>query len=122
MRVWLCLLLRIIHVSLISEWGNFVYIKKNAVELLAKKLKRFKDWHATIFFSSVTDPYQGVEARYKLTRQLLQTLLDYQYPGKIYILTKSNLVTRDIDLFDQFKNIEVGLTITSTEDEISRFM
>ncbi|MBN2675801.1 MAG: hypothetical protein JXR30_00945 [Alphaproteobacteria bacterium] len=87
----------------ISEWGNFVHVKKNAVELLKKHLKHFKSWDSSIFFTSVTDPYQGVEAKYKLTQQLLQVLSDHQYPGLISILTKSSLVTRDINLFHTFK-------------------
>ncbi len=106
----------------ISDWGNFVHVKINAVELLEQKLHKFKSWNSSIFFSSATDPYQGVEAKYKLTQKLLQTLSQQFYPGKISILTKSSLVTRDIELFDTFRNIEVGLTITSTDDDISRFL
>ncbi len=106
----------------IADWGNFVHVKINAVELLEKKLQRFKSWNSSIFFSSVTDPYQGVEVKYKLTQKLLQTLSQQFYPGKISILTKSSLVIRDIELFKTFRNIEVGLIITSTDDEISRFL
>ncbi len=108
-----------------EEWGSYVDIKTNAPELLVKeltrKLKTTSDI-GTIFFSSVTDPYQGLEAKYQLTRKCLQILLDFNYQGKISILTKSTLVTRDIDLFKQFTNLEVGLTITSTGDPISKYL
>ena len=74
-----------------------------------------------IFISSVTDPYQGVEAKYKLTRQCLETLADFGFNGVISILTKSDLVTRDIDVLKRLKKVLVGLTITSTDDSISRY-
>jgi len=107
----------------INEWGNYVYIKTNAPELLIKDLKSLKNKgkDKTIFFSSVTDPYQGMEAKYQLTRKCLQVLLDYGFLGSVSILTKSHMVLRDIDLFKQFKNIEVGLTITSTDDTLARY-
>ncbi len=108
-----------------EEWGSYVDIKINAPQLLKnelkKKLKNKKNI-GTIFLSSVTDPYQNLEAKYQLTRKCLQVLLDFDYQGKISILTKSTLVTRDTDLFMQFHNIEVGLTITSTGDPISKYL
>ena len=76
----------------------------------------------SIFFSSVTDPYVGMEAKYKLTRKCLEVLLEFGYEGPVSILTKSPLVTRDIDLFTKFKNIEVGMTITGLDDKVSRFL
>jgi len=110
-----------------EAWGTYVDIKVNAPELLKKeltnKLKRTKKKHlGEIFFSSVTDPYQGVEAKYKITRQCLQVLRDLNYQGPISILTKSHLVTRDIDIFKKLKNIAVGLTVTSTGDPISQYL
>lgn len=132
-----------------EPWGSYVDVKINAPELLKKELfKKLKinkkseqqqksmfpevstalskqadvNNVGTIFLSSVTDPYQGLEAKYQLTRKCLQVLLDLDYQGKVSILTKSTLVTRDIDLFKQFPNIEVGLTITSTGDPISKYL
>ena len=105
----------------ISDWGNFVYIKTNAPQLLQKEIQKIKDENVSVLFSSVTDPYQGLEAKYKITRKCLQVLINNNYQGKVGILTKSHMVIRDIDLFKQIKNIEVGLTITSTEDKISKY-
>ncbi len=110
-----------------EEWGSYVDVKINAPELLEKELRRRlkrkkrKDI-GTILFSSVTDAYQGLEAKYKLTRQCLQVLANIGYRGKIGILTKSRLVLRDIDLFKQMKNVEIGLTVTSTGDPISKYL
>ncbi|PJC33681.1 radical SAM protein [Candidatus Roizmanbacteria bacterium CG_4_9_14_0_2_um_filter_36_12] len=107
----------------IYDWGGYVYAKINAPELLKKEIKKLKNngKGKEIFFSSVTDPYQGVEAKYKLTRQCLEILADYGFRGVVSILTKSDMVTRDIDVFKKIKNVIVGLTITSTDDKISRY-
>lgn len=110
-----------------EEWGSYVDAKLNAPELLRKELssklknKKIKDI-GTIFLSSVTDPYQGLESKYQLTKKCLQVLIDLKYAGKVSILTKSALVTRDIDLFLQIPNIEVGMTVTSTGDPIAKYL
>lgn len=107
----------------VQDWGNYVYAKVNAPNLLRKDLQKLKNKGEgkEIFISSVTDPYQGIEAKYKLTRQCLEILADYGFLGVVSILTKSNLVTRDIDVFKKLEAVEVGLTITSTDDSISRY-
>lgn len=108
----------------IKDWGNYVFVKTNAPELLKKEIARKlknKGQGKEVFLSSVTDPYQGLEAKYKITRSCLQILLDFNFRGTLSILTKSNMVTRDIDLLKKFKYSSVGLTITSTDDKISRY-
>jgi DNA repair photolyase len=107
----------------IADWGEYVHVKMNAPDLLEKRMKRLKNKGEgkEIFFSSVTDPYQGAEAKYKLTRQCLQIIADSGFKGYVSILTKSDLVLRDIDVLKKLKNVAVGLTITSTDDSISRY-
>lgn len=106
-----------------SEWGNFVYIKENAVELARLQLNRWPRHkrEARIFFSSITDPYQGIEHKQEITRGILNELVLAGYQGKVSILTKSPMVLRDIDLLQQL-NADVGLTITTTDDQLGRFM
>lgn len=106
----------------IDDWGKYVFVKVNLAEVLEKQLQKMKDKTKTIFISSVTDPYQGIEGRYKLTRQALELLVKYKWEGEVGILTKSNLVLRDIDLFKKLKKVEVGLTITTTDDKVSQFL
>jgi DNA repair photolyase len=99
-----------------EPWGSFVDVKINAPEVLRRQLKRIK--RGNIIISSVTDPYQPAEAKYKITRKCLEALAPYQLP--VSILTKSPLVLRDIDIISRFKDIEVGLTITTDDDKMRR--
>jgi len=97
-----------------EPWGSFVDAKINTPEILQRQMKKAP--RGNIMISSVTDPYQAVESQYQLTRQCLEVLLAYQFP--VSILTKSPLVLRDLDLIGRFKEIEVGLTITTNDDRI----
>ncbi len=107
-----------------SNWGNYVYVKINAVEVASSELAKWKPERrqSTILLSSVTDPYHGIEAKYKLSRGILQVFADAQYPGRIGILTKSPMVLRDVDIIKRLHNVDVGLTITTTDDKLSRFL
>lgn len=108
----------------ICEWGNYVHVKTNAVSVFTQELSRLQKsgTSPSILLSSVTDPYQGIESKYQLTRGILGALSKEPYPGLVSILTKSPLVLRDIDLLKQLPRAEVGLTITSTDDKVSRFL
>jgi len=96
-----------------EKWGTFVDVKINAVEVLKKEIRHAKK--DTVGMSSVTDPYLGVERKYKLTRGILEVLLEHQFP--VWILTKSSLVLRDVDLFKKFKECDVGMSITILDDK-----
>lgn len=76
-------------------------VKTNAVELLRKQLrpKAKKGQYGFIVLSSATDPYLKAEKEYQLTRQLLEVILEYRFP--VHIITKSDLVTRDLDLLQK---------------------
>jgi DNA repair photolyase len=100
-----------------EPWGKFLDVKVNAPELLEKELRR-KTITGTVMLSSVTDAYQYAEAKYKITRRLLEILLEHDVT--VEILTKSDLVTRDIDLLKRFRNASVGLSIMTTDDRAGR--
>jgi len=99
-----------------EEWGAFVDVKVNAAEVLVRQMKRAK-W-GNIAFGTVTDPYQPLEKKYEITRACLEVLLPYDSP--ISILTKSDLVLRDLDLLRRLRDVEVGFTITTLDDEVRR--
>lgn len=110
-----------------EEWGSFLDVKLNAPELLKAELekleKKFKSKNfGTIFFSSVTDPYTGMEAKYQLTRKCLEVLADFGYEGEISVQTKSGLITKDINVFKRLKKVLVGFTVTTLDDKVSRFL
>jgi DNA repair photolyase len=103
-----------------DPWGTFVDVKVNAVELIKKKSKLLHEQTGTVILGSVTDAYQPLEKKYELTRGILKELQDTNLT--VSILTKSSLVTRDIDLLKKIKNVKVGITITTMDDHIRRMI
>ncbi len=95
-----------------QDWGAFVQVKRNIPKVLMSELKNKKK--GIVGISTTTDPYQPLEEIYKLTRLCLIQLQRYDFP--VSIITKSPLVTRDIDILTEFSQAEVGLTITTNED------
>jgi len=95
-----------------GKWGTWVEVKKNAPDLVKGRYIK-----GTVYMSSVSDPYQPIEKKIKLTRKILENL---DKRTKLSIQTKSDLVLRDIDLFRKFKNIEIGLTINGFKGEIKK--
>jgi DNA repair photolyase len=103
-----------------KEWGRWIAVKANAAALLRKAGQRGKLRGKNIYMSTVTDPYQPIEHKLELTRACLQALLDYP-PRLLTVQTRSPLVVRDIDLFQQMTpgRIAVCMSIT-TDDEAVR--
>jgi DNA repair photolyase len=99
-----------------EPWGDFVDVKVNAVDLLERELPRKK--RGAVWVSGVCDPYQPVEARYRLTRQCLELLIAAQWPVRVQ--TRAPLVTRDIDVLAQGEDVEVGFSITTADDSVRR--
>lgn len=99
-----------------EPWGSFLDAKVNAPELLKRELKTAKP--GSILLSSVTDPYQPVEGKYELTKRCLQVLRFHKFP--VEILTKSVMVTRDVDLLTQFDDLRVGMTVTTDDEAVQK--
>src|SRR4030066_447782 len=100
----------------LEPWGEFIDVKVNAPTVLRRQLRGAKP--GVVSLSTVTDPYQPIEKRYQITRKCLEALLEYQFP--VTVLTRSPLCLRDMDLFRQFKTIDVGLSITTHDEEIQK--
>jgi len=107
----------------INSWGDYVYPKTNAPELLEKEVKKLKNngKGLTILFSSVTDPFQPAETKYRLSEKCLTILANYNFQGTVSILTKSPAVLKVLPILKRLKHVDVGITITSTDDSISRY-
>jgi len=101
-----------------KNWGYWLQVKQNALQLLIKFRKKPLT-NKTIYMSSVTDPYQPIERDLKLTRSLIKELLVYHQP-RLVIQTRSPIVTRDIDLFSEFKVIQVNMTITTDSEKVRK--
>lgn len=99
-----------------EAWGSFVDVKVNAPDLLKKQLARTRK--GIVWISSVCDPYQPLEAKYRLTERCLKELAERQFP--VNIQTKSKLALRDLALFQEFEKIKVGVTITTNDEEIAK--
>jgi DNA repair photolyase len=107
-----------------EPWGEFVDAKINAVEVFEKDLRIVKPGDGA-FISSATDAYQPVEGHYKLTRSILEkiakTPLDlFQNGFPVSILTKSDLILRDIDLLKCLPKVSVGFSFTTANETARR--
>lgn len=100
-----------------EPWGEFVDVKVNAPALL-HHTKMPLSSHDTILLGSVTDAYQPLERKYKITRSILEQLVPSN--ATISILTKSNIILRDLDLLKQFQRIQVGVTFTTMDDAVRK--
>ena len=94
----------------LEDWGNYVLAKVNIQKLLVKELNRLRNKNSSLFISSMTDPYQPVEKKLKLTRCALKILVQFNYPGPVTVLTKSPLVTRDYQIL-KLLNHHVGVSL-----------
>jgi DNA repair photolyase len=99
-----------------EEWGRFVDVKMNAIEVLKKEVERRKI--GRVYMSSLTDPYQPVEKRYELTRRILDIIISKGFP--VTVQTKSNLVVRDLDLLKKNRLNEIGVTVITMDKEMKR--
>lgn len=99
-----------------EPWGQFVDVKVNAPDLLKQEITRKKP--GRVWVSGVCDPYQPLEAKYKLTRQCLEILAQHDWP--VTVQTRSALVLRDIDILKEGRNFEAGLSVTTADDRIRK--
>src|SRR2546422_1420433 len=95
-----------------NTWGASVVVKRNAATVLAKELRRLP--RGLVAISTATDPYQFVEGKYRITRHALEVLLRARWP--VSVLSRAPLMIRDLDLFTQFPEIEVGMSVPTLDD------
>lgn len=103
------------------DFETRLFAKPNAAELLERELARPGYQVRTIAIGTNTDPYQPIERRYKLMREILTVLETYNHP--VAIVTKSALVLRDADILSRMAEkglAKVALSITSLDKELIR--
>ena len=103
----------------IEDFDGEVLVKENAIDILKKELPR-KRFVGTIGFGSMNDPYQPAEKKVELTKRALVIISEWKMP--VHIITKSDLVLRDIRLLKKIGEIysAVTFTITTSEDDLSK--
>ena len=95
-----------------------IRVKMNALELLEDTLPR-KRVRGTIGFGSMNDPYMPIEKEYCLTKGALEIIKDQHFP--VHILTKSDLILRDLDILSEISQVyaAVSFTITTADDDLA---
>lgn len=98
----------------IENWGNFVDARVNIANRVSKEVKKIKNDTETVYIGTVTDPYQPLEKHYKLTRAVIENLTDIKNP--VSILTKSDLVVRDMDVIKKLNRPDVNITVNNLDE------
>lgn len=96
-------------------WGSVVEVKVNIVQRLKRELSR--SCEGVYGVGTVTDPYQPLEAEHELTRGCLSVLK--RFKARTSVLTKSNLVLRDMDILSGWSDVEVGLSVGTVDERAS---
>lgn len=95
--------------------------RPDAPRVLERELGRKAYVPRTIAIGTNTDPYQPIEARYRIMRGILQVLSDWNHP--VSIVTKGALIERDIDILSDMarrKLIHVGISVTTLDAKLCR--
>lgn len=103
-----------------ARWGYWVKVKENAVASLQRRLESLQG--RTVYMSSVTDPYQPIDQRLGLTRQLLEAMVSAQ--PRLVVQTRSPRVVRDVDVFQRIVEaggkVRVNMTVTTDDDALRK--
>jgi DNA repair photolyase len=105
------------------EFEQKIYVKQHAGGLLRNELRRVKP-HESIALGTATDPYQPAERRYEITRGILEEFARHR-GYELGIVTKSNLVERDLELLQQVaqsNRLSVHVTITTLNTDLARIL
>jgi DNA repair photolyase len=103
------------------EFEQKIFVKQHAAELLRQELKKVKPGEE-IAIGTATDPYQPAERRFEVTRAILEEL-SHHCGLEIGIVTKSNLITRDVEILRrvaEYNQLFVNLTVTTVNTELAR--
>src|SRR6058998_3527565 len=105
------------------DFESKIMVKTNAPELLCAELESPRWQPQTLVMSGITDPYQPIERKLRITRRCLEVLAKSRNP--VAIITKNRLVTRDIDLLcelTKYNAVAVNLSVTSLEPNLQRVL
>lgn len=105
----------------VRNWGSKLYVKVNAAAVVRTELAKRTWKREPVAIGTVTDPYQPLEGRYRVTRGILEALRDYQSPASL--ITRSPLVVRDIDVLQSLARVasaSVSISIATLDEALAR--
>ena len=105
------------------DFESKLFIKPNAAALLREELTATNYSPRTIALGANTDPYQPIERTYRITRQVLEVLSEFNHP--VGIVTKSALVLRDLDILTSMSKrglVKVAISVTTLDGKLARAM
>jgi DNA repair photolyase len=105
------------------DFESKLFMKPDAPELLERELSARNYTPRTIAIGTNTDPYQPIERRYQVMRRILEVLERAGHP--VGIVTKSNLVVRDLDILSRMARrnlVRVGISVTTMDPQLARVM
>ncbi len=105
----------------VSNWGSKLYVKVNAAAVVRTELAKRSWKREPVAIGTVTDPYQPLEGKYRVTRGILEALRDYQSPASL--ITRSPLVVRDIDVLQglaRAASASVSISIATLDEQLAR--
>jgi len=103
------------------DFETRLYYKANAVELLETELRKPGYVCKPITIGANTDPYQPIEREHRITRQLLEKMLEYRHP--VSLITKGVLIERDLDLLSELAGLNLvsaHVSVTSLDPKLKR--
>ena len=100
-----------------APWGSYVDVRVDAPERLAAELAALPPRPIKLC-PIVSDPYQAVERRYRLTRRCLEVLAAAPTPPPVLVLTRSDLILRDLPVLAALPRAFVGASIPTLDDEV----
>src|SRR6202040_2381980 len=105
------------------DFESKIMVKTNAPDLLRAELESPRWKPQTLVMSGVTDPYQPIERKLRITRGCLEVLAKFRNP--VAIITKNRLVTRDVDLLRELARygaVAVNISVTSLDPKLQRVL
>ncbi len=105
------------------DFESRILVKERAPELLRRALSSPRWRPRVVAIGAVTDPYQPIEGRLRLTRRCLEIFVEFRNP--VGVVTKSGLVLRDLDLLGELARFDaatVSVSITSLDPDLARIL
>lgn len=105
------------------DFETQIHVKQGAAELLREQMDKPGWKPRVVAISGVTDPYQPVERKLRVTRGILEVMLAYRNP--VSLITKNYLITRDADLIGEMARLGLAratLSITTLNENMARIM